>query len=126
MNRHQNGSKKLSRLTPKQKILLGEILPMESPAEAAERTGYGPNLTLEGGYLTLRWSAKQAREALDSAGMTLEEVLETHLAPRLDAVKTVSFRHRGEVRDKREVPDLRTRLEALKLCFTLHGILLEE
>jgi hypothetical protein len=46
---------------------------MESPAEAAERAGYGPKISVEQGYLTLRWTAEQAPEALDSAGMTLEE-----------------------------------------------------
>ena len=116
----------MSRLTPRQKRLLGEIPKIESPAEAAERAGYGPRISVEQGYLTVRWSIEQAPEALDSVGMTLERVLKRHLAPRLDAVKTVSFQYRGEVRDTREVPDWRTRLEALKLCFTLHGVLPEE
>ncbi len=58
-----------------------------SPAETAERAGYGPKIALEGPNLTLRWGKQQVAEALDSAGMTLEQILMKHLATRLDATK---------------------------------------
>jgi hypothetical protein len=112
--------------TPKQRVLLAQNQPIGSTAEAAEREGCGPNLSLEGDYFTLRWSADQAAEALDSAGMTLQEVMKTHLITRLEAMKTECFQYRGEVRDKRRQPDLQTRLSALKLCLGLHGALFEE
>src|SRR6266404_2977599 len=61
----------------------------KSPAEAAEQAGYGPKITVERGFLVLRWSREQAAEALDSAGMSPEELLRIHLIPRLEATKTI-------------------------------------
>ena len=112
--------------TAKQRVLLAQNQPVGSKAAAAEREGCGPNLSLEGDYFTLRWSADQAAEALDSTGMTLQEVMETHLIARLDAMKTECFHYRGEVRDKRRYPDWRTRLSAAKLFLSLHGALFAE
>jgi hypothetical protein len=84
----------------------------ESPAERAERGGYGPKIALEKGLLTLRWNTEQAAEAMDSAGMSLEEVLAKHLVPRLEATKMVSFRYRGQV-TKYLQPDLNAQFVAL-------------
>jgi hypothetical protein len=124
--RSPKASEKRSSRTLKQRALLAQNRPVGSKAAAAESEGCGPNLSLEGDYFTLRWSADQAAEALDSAGMTLQVVMETHLITRLDAMKTECFQYRGEVRDKRRHPDWRARLSALKLCLSLYGATFEE
>ncbi len=97
-----------------------------SPAENAERAGYGPKITVEGRHLTLRWEKEQVAEALDSAGMTLEQILIKHLAPRLDAIKTAHIKHRGGITVTSTRPDWRTQLETLKLALELHGAIPEE
>lgn len=90
-----------------------------SPAEIAEQAGYGPEITLEGPYLTLRWKQEQVAEALDSAGMTLEQILTTHLAARLDATNMVHIKHRAGMMVTFTRPDLRTRFRMLKLALEL-------
>jgi hypothetical protein len=69
----------------------------KSPTEVAERAGYGPKITVEGGFLVLRWSREQTAEAMDSAGMTPEELIKTHLIPQLEATKTICLKHRGQI-----------------------------
>jgi hypothetical protein len=96
-----------------------------SPAETAEQAGYGPKIALKGSYLTLRWQRAQVAEALDSAGMTLEQVLTKHLIPRLDATKTVNITHRGKIVARYKVPDLNMRFKMLKLALQLSGALPE-
>jgi hypothetical protein len=100
----------------------GDFQP-ESPAEAAERAGYGPKISLERGYLTLRWKKEQGAEALDSEGMTLEQVLVRHLVPRLDATKTVNIKYCGVITATFEQPDWDIQLKMLKLALQLHGAL---
>ena len=104
----------------KQRALNG--LTPESPAERAERGGYGPKITLEKGFLTLRWNTEQAAEAMDSARMSLEEVLVKHLAPRLEETRVASYRYYGRV-TRYPHPDWNVQLEALKLALQLHGAL---
>jgi len=111
----------MSRVTVRQR----KIRP-GSPAEIAEQAGYGPEITLEGPYLTLRWKQEQVAEALDSAGMTLEQILATHLVARLDATNTVHIKHRGGKTVTFTRPDLRTRFRMLKLSLELHGALPEQ
>lgn len=100
-----------------------KIRALRSPAETAERAGYGPNLALEGPYLTLRWKKEQVAEALDSAGMTLEQILKKHLAPRLDATKTVHIKHCGQITATFKRPDWDVRLKMLTLALELRGAL---
>ena len=112
----------MNRVTVRQR----KIRDLGSPAETAEGAGYGPKITLEGPYLTLRWKQEQVAEALDSAGMTLEHILATHLATRLDAIKTVHIKHRGEIRTTFKRPDWGVWLKMLKLALQLHGALPEQ
>jgi hypothetical protein len=77
----------------------------KAPAESAEHAGFGPGISLEGDYLALRWTKEQAAEALDSAGMTLTQILATHLAPRLDATRTVNIKYRGVTTDTYRDPE---------------------
>jgi hypothetical protein len=107
--------------TARKQRVLNRLTP-ESPAERAERGGYGPKITLEKGFLTLRWNTEQAAEAMDSARMSLEEVLVKHLVPRLEATRMVSYRYHGQV-TRYPHPDWNARLEALELAFQLHGAL---
>ena len=97
-----------------------------SPAEIAEQAGYGPKITLEGSYLTLRWKREQVAEALDSAGMTVEQILATHLVGKLDAANVVHIKHRGGKTVTITRPDLRTQFRMLKLALELHGALPKE
>jgi hypothetical protein len=80
-------------------------------------------MSLEQGYLTLRWQKDQVAEALDSAGMTLRQIVETHIVPGLHATKTVNFKYHGVVMDTVKEPDWRARLETLKLVLQLKGAL---
>ncbi len=109
----------MNRITVRQR----KIRALGSPAETAERAGYGPKIALEGPYLTLRWKKEQVAEALDSVGMTLEQILRKHLAPRLDATRTVHIKHRGEITATFKRPDWDVRLKMLTLVFELHGAL---
>lgn len=104
---------------------LRNLLP-HSPAETAERAGHGPKIALEGSYLTLRWKKEQVAEAMDSVGMTLEQILTKHLVPRLDATKIVHIRHRGQITATFEVPDWNIRLKMLTLALQLKNVLPEK
>jgi hypothetical protein len=90
-----------------------------TPAEIAERTGLGPGITLEGGYLTLRWKKEQVAEAAASAGMSLEQILKKHVAPRLQATKTVHFKYRGKIITTVNVPDWKMRLKMMTVALKL-------
>jgi hypothetical protein len=114
----------MKRATARQKRI--RDLQRHSPAETAERAGYGPKITVEGGHLTLRWKKEQVAEALDSAGKTLEQILIKHLVSRLDATKTVHIKHRGQITATFKIPDWHIRLEMLKVALQLHGALPEE
>lgn len=93
----------------------------KSPAQVAERAGYGPKITVEHGFLVLRWSKEQAAEAMDSAGMTPRELLKTHLIPRLEATKTICLKHRGQITQKYRHPDWNARFDAVKLTLQIMG-----
>jgi hypothetical protein len=93
----------------------------KSPSEAAEQTGYGPKITVERGFLVLRWSREQAAEALDSAAMSPEELLRIHLIPRLEATKTICLKHRGQITQKYRHPDWNARFDAVKLTLQIMG-----
>ncbi len=113
----------MRRVTARQKKIRN--LQQHSPAETAERAGYGPKITLEGPYPTLRWEKGQVAEALDSAGMTLEQILVKHLATRLNATKTVHIKYRGHITATFTRPDWGVRFKMLKLALQLHGVLPE-
>jgi len=55
--------------------------------------------------------------------MTLEQVLVTHLAPRLDATKTVNIKYCGQITTTFEEPDWDIRLKMLSLALQLLGVL---
>jgi hypothetical protein len=112
----------MKRLAARETKVVGDFQ-RQSPAETAERAGCGPKVSLERGHLTLRWKTDQAAEALDSAGMTLEEVLATYLVPRLDATKKRTFKYCGLVMDTVEEPDWNVRFKMLTLALQLHGAL---
>ena len=114
----------MKRVSARQKRI--RVLRQHSQVEAAERTGYGPTITAEGRFLTLRWEKEQVAEALNAAGMTLEQILIKHMATQLDATKTVHIRHRGEITTTFKRPDLRARFRMLKLSLELHGVIPEE
>jgi|SRR5215471_8223665 len=88
-------------------------------AETAERAGPPPKITIRGNSLVLRWTKRQAVQAMDAAGMTLERVVAGHLIPSLDATKTIYSKRRGQITQQCRVPDLRARFRALKLMTEL-------
>lgn len=98
----------------------------KSPAEAAEQAGYGPKITVEHGFLVLRWSKEQGAEAMDSAGMSPEQLLRIHLIPRLEATKTICLKHRGQITQKYQDPDWNARFNAVKLTLQIMGVYPEE
>jgi hypothetical protein len=98
----------------------------KSPAEAAEQAGYGPKITVECGFLVLRWSREQAAEAMDSAGMSPEELLRIYLIPRLESTKTICLKHRGQITQKYQDPDWNARFDAAKLTLQIMGVYPEE
>jgi len=109
----------MKRLTAQQKKI--RVTQWNSPTGAAEQAGYGPKITVERGFLVLRWNTEHAAEAMDTAGASLEEVLAKYLLPRLDAKKTLYFRSGSQIAQKIQVPDLEAQLEALKLALELYG-----
>lgn len=98
----------------------------QSAAAAAERAGYGPRISVEDGFLVLRWRADQSAEAMDSAGMSLKDVFAKHILPRLEATKTVSIRHRRQVVQRYQEPDWSARFKTLELWFKALGVLPED
>jgi hypothetical protein len=96
-------------------------VPRESPARVAEQCGYGPKIIVEDGFLVLRWTREQAAEAMDSAGMSLEELLRTHLIPCLEATKTICLKRRGQRMQKYQHPDWNARFDAVKLTLQIMG-----
>ena len=105
------------------KIRAARKLQLECAAEQAERAGYGPRIALEGDYLTLRWRKEQVLEALDSANMTVDQIVATHLVSRLEATKTERIKYRGEITAKFEVPDHHTQFKSVTLALQLSGVL---
>lgn len=91
----------------------------DSPASAAERNGCGPKISVKDGFLVVRWNVDQTAEAMDSAEMSLADVLETHIFPRLEAKKTLAFRYCGQITDQYEIPDVSARLRAVKLMLQI-------
>ena len=81
--------------------------------------GARPKITIEGNLLVLRWTREEAAQAMDAAGMTLDRVIAKYLIPAADATKTIYFRRRGQITERREVPDLRAQFRALKLMLEL-------
>ena len=92
-----------------------------SYAQGTAQAGYGPKITVERGFLVLRWSREQAAEALDSAAMSPEELLKIHLIPRLEATKTICLKHRGQIMQKYQHPDWNARFDAVKLTLQIMG-----
>jgi hypothetical protein len=92
-----------------------------SRAEAADRTGYCPKITVRGRFLTLRWSLEQAPEAMDWASMNPKDVFTKYLSPRLDATKTISFKYRGLTQSVR-VPDWNARFKPAMIILKIVGI----
>ena len=104
--------------------LIAVLKPLrESPAEIAERNGYGPKITVTRGRLRLEWRKDQVAEALDSASMTAEQLVATHLALRLAATKMVHIKHHGQSTAVCEIPDWNMRFKTLRLAMQLHGFL---
>jgi hypothetical protein len=56
---------------------------------------------------------------MDSAGLPLEDLLVKHLVPRLEAMKTLCFKYRGQVVEKHELPDNDNQREAAILLARL-------
>jgi hypothetical protein len=115
----------MKRITVRQKEVLQNLL-AGSPAEAAEKAGCGPGISVEGGFLVLRWREEQSAEAMDSTSMSLKDVLATHILPRLEATKTVSIRYSRQVVQRYQEPDWRARLKTLELLFKALGLLPED
>jgi hypothetical protein len=96
--------------------------PVELPAPAGQRADSGSTIPAEQGFVTLRWSTEHALEALESAGMTLTQLLAKHAAPQLEATKTIYFQHRGRVTMKCEVPDHYAQLDMMALLLKVLGV----
>ena len=87
---------------------------------AVERVGPPPKITIEPDYLVLRWTKEEAARAMDAAGLTLDRVIAKYLLPTADATKTSYIKRRGRITERREVPDLRAKLNAMKLVMEVH------
>ena len=89
------------------------------PAKAVESVGPRPEITIEGNFLALRWTKEEAARVIDAGGMTLERVVADYLVPAADATKTIDIKYRGQITERREVPDLRARFRAMRLMLEL-------
>ncbi len=96
-----------------------------APERSENEANYFP-ATEDTRSLTLRWRKEQVAEALDSSGMTLEQIVAKHLATRLDATKTVHIKYRGRVTAAFKRLDWGVRFKVLKLALQLHGTLPEQ
>ena len=87
--------------------------------KAVESVGPPPKITIEGNFLVLRWTKEEAARAMDAAGLTLDRVIAKYLLPTADATKTIYIKRRGQITERREVPDLRAQFRAMKLMLEL-------
>jgi hypothetical protein len=86
---------------------------------SAEQTRHGSKITTEGSFLVLRWGIEEVADVMDSAGLTLEDLLVKHLVPCLESMKTLCFKYRGQIVEKCEVPDHDNQLKAAILGLRL-------
>src|SRR6202040_3978527 len=61
----------------------------ESRTEATDLAGHGSKITAERCFLVLRWSTDDVAKAMESAGLSLEDLLVKHLFPCLESMKTL-------------------------------------
>ena len=87
-------------------------------AEAAKRAKDGPRMTVERGFLVMRWRAEDAAMAIAVSGLDLAEVVGKYIASRIDATKITYVRHHGQIMKKRR-PDHSAQLKAVRLLFKL-------
>ena len=97
----------------------GEQKKRIGPAKAVESVGPRPEITIEGNFLVLRWTKEAAAQVRDAAGMTLEHVIAKYLVLPADATKTIHIKYRGQITERREVPDFRTQFRMMKLMLEL-------
>lgn len=86
---------------------------------AVENVGLRRKITVEGNFLVLRWTKEEAAQVMDAAGLTLDRVIAKYLLLATDATKTIYIKHRGQITERREVPNLRALFRAMKLVVEL-------
>ena len=88
-------------------------------SKAVESVGVRPTTTVDGNFLVLRWTKEEAAQVMDAAGLPLDRVIAKYLLPAADATKTIYIKHRGQITERREVPDPRAQLRAMKLVMEI-------
>ena len=84
-----------------------------------DKPGHASKITTGGTSLVLRWPVEEFANVMDSAGLTLEDLLVKHLVPCLESMKTLCFKYRGQIVEKCEVPDHDNQLKAAILGLRL-------
>ena len=137
--------KKTRKLTRKQEKLVEGIVAGKSHTQAAIDAGYSPNNPRQSAYQAIAAIEERARHAFDRKGITLDNLIDKHLLPLLQAKEikhfpwrqtiTVKSSPRGKKSQEREeihtkvvqridtrtVAALSIRLAALDMVFRLRG-----
>lgn len=121
-------AKKTRKLTRKQEKLVEGIIAGKSGAQAARDAGYSPNNARQSAYQAMKEIGERAREAMDRHGLDLDQLIDKHLHPLLEATETKFFpwrktteRKTEQIVETREVADNGVRLGALDVAFRLRG-----
>ena len=117
---------KTRKLTSKQQKLVEGIIAGKSGAQAARDAGYSPNNARQSAYQAMKEIGERAREAMDRHGLDLDQLIDKHLHPLLEATETKFFpwrkttkRTTEQIVETREVADNGIRLGALDVAFRL-------
>lgn len=92
------------------------------PAERAIRLPGASDSRIRKPIPPLRWSTRHVLEALESAGMTLQDLLAKHAIPRLEARKGIYIKHRGQITRRLEVEDSDAQLDLAVLLGHVLGM----
>lgn len=121
--------RKTRKLTRRQQKLVEGIIARKSGARAARDADYSPDKPeneRQSAYQTMQRIGERAREAMDRHGLDLDELIDKHLHPLLEARGTKFFPWRKttkgkteQIVDTREVAALAIRLRALDVAFRL-------
>lgn len=124
---HKNKRK----LTRKQAKLVQGIIAGKTVAHAARDAGYSenhPENAGQSGHQAIKTARRSLRDAMDSAGYTVEQLIEKHLRSKLEAKETEFFHWRKTTGDKTEqvidrvaVVNLMTKATGRDIAFRLRG-----
>jgi len=94
---------------------------VKSKGEAAILAGYSPKNADQSASQALGAIKAKAPDILIKCGLSLENIIQNHLAPLLRATETKVFAHDGEITDYAEFADNTTRRYATNMALELHG-----